>query len=430
MSSTTSELPGYTLLRKIGSGTFADVYYGVHVATKVEVAVKVTRKSFDEYFSIQNVKREAEILMSLHHPFIAEFYEFHETDTNCYMVMEYVNGLSLLEYVNEKKGLSDTEAKHIFQQIVSAVMYMHSKNIIHRDLKAENIMFNPKTKRVRIIDFGFSNGNSTMFQTMCGSLAYCAPEILKRQQYTLSADIWSLGVVLYSMIRCCLPFHGDNQPAVMNKILNEEPKYGTMSVITSDLAKQMLVKDPSQRITAQEVHDHPFLLDAEYTALDQRVNARVASYEQVDTHIVDYMKEKGWASADVEQHLRDGVENEEMVTYRILRRTGAGRPQSKRHFRHTVSIIQGSTTADPQVPLRMALPREPRGEQTSANTSRENVPGLENQMRLSKPTFNSTARNSGRLELKSLMSSMFREGSKTGWRGQMPQIRQRTLTFE
>ena len=425
MAAASSELPGYTFVRKVGTGTFSDVYYGIHIATKAEVAVKVTRKGFDESLSIQNMRREAEILMSLHHPFIASFYEFRETDMHCYLVMEYVNGVSLLDYINEKKGLSDTDAKPIFQQLVSAISYIHSKNVIHRDLKAENIMYNPDTKRVKIIDFGFSNSSSTVFQTMCGSLAYCAPEILKRQQYTLSADIWSLGVVLYSMLRCRLPFHSDNQPAMMQTIINGEPKYDNMSVIACDLTKHMLTKDPNERITMQEIQNHPFVRDDEYTILELKVATHIASCEKVNSHIVDLMKSNGWGNSDLERDLREGADNDQTVTYRILRRTRGPR-RARTHFRHTLGI-SSSKTCDSRLPLRIATPEEARPDQP---ISRENCAGVENQLHIPKPMFSNTARNSGRLELKSLMTSMLKESARNGWRGHMPQIRQRTLTFE
>ena len=432
-----SELSGYTILRKIGSGTFSQVFKAVHKKTRAVVAIKVMNKSqFNGMFSIQNVRREAGVMASLHHPSIAEFYELRETEDKIYLVVEFVEGSTLLQYVNGKKGLSDADYRYIFGQLVLAISYMHGKNIAHRDIKAENVMIN-KARRIKLIDFGFSKPDATICTTICGSLAYCAPELISHQKYTLSVDIWSLGVVLYSMVKCLLPFRSNNSTVLLNQIMTEEPDYDDFPVILADLIKRMLTKDPRKRITMQEIHDHPLLKTPENIKLEEQINERLASYAMIDACIVEYMQEKGISGPELIQNLQNGIESEETIAYRILRRTATcSRPSTvRKRYRHTQNSIFRTAICDPRMALKIS-PNQHHLDHMSpeSRTSRENVFGLENQYQLLKPTHQATTlrmkrfRNSGMITGLD-MSSVFKDGMKN-WKGPIPHIRQRILTFE
>ena len=136
--------------------------------------------------------------------------------------------------------------------------YMHEKNVSHRDLKLENIMID-KYAHIRLIDFGFSSLN-TMMTTCCGSIPYCAPEILSGQNYTKSADIWSLGIILYAILQGCLPFYHSNINMLAFIICSNEPYFTpSMDPSARDLIIKMLIKDPEQRITLNEIKEHPFV---------------------------------------------------------------------------------------------------------------------------------------------------------------------------
>lgn len=115
--------------------------------------------------------------------------------------MELIEGTNLLQYVNQNHGLKINEVQNIFSQLIIAIEYLHNElNISHRDLKLENVM----------LDFGFSSIKKNIMSTLCGSIPYCAPEVLKCQTYTKEADIWCLGVILYSLVSGKLPFFCSN----------------------------------------------------------------------------------------------------------------------------------------------------------------------------------------------------------------------------
>jgi serine/threonine protein kinase len=206
-----------------------------------------------------NLERELTIQSSLNHPNIVKISEMFERRAGeIWFVMEYMEGGDLFDFVHENK-VSESEAKLLFRQIVGAIRHLHSKNIVHRDIKLENFLLDKSQRIVKLADFGFSN-QGTVFETSCGSPYYSAPEIFLGTSYGKEVDIWSLGVVFYAVVTRSLPFIASDLPSLMRKILNCEYEFPTsISPGCKELIQKMIVCDPSKRLTIEEVRKNPWL---------------------------------------------------------------------------------------------------------------------------------------------------------------------------
>ncbi|XP_075060380.1 serine/threonine-protein kinase MARK1 isoform X3 [Mixophyes fleayi] len=219
IASTTDEQPhigNYRLLKTIGKGNFAKVKLARHVLTGREVAVKIIDKTQLNPTSLQKLFREVRIMKILNHPNIVKLFEVIETEKTLYLIMEYASGGEVFDYLVAHGRMKEKEARAKFRQIVSAVQYCHQKCIVHRDLKAENLLLDADMN-IKIADFGFSNeftiGNK--LDTFCGSPPYAAPELFQGKKYDgPEVDVWSLGVILYTLVSGSLPFDGQNLKTV------------------------------------------------------------------------------------------------------------------------------------------------------------------------------------------------------------------------
>lgn len=249
----------FTNIQEVGSGAFSDIFSAIHIPTNTKVALKVSLKCRNEK-ELKLFKQEIAINRSLHHPFICKYFTDIETEHLKIIVMELIEGVSLLNYVNKMHGLPLQESLNLFTELVIALEYLHNEvRVSHRDLKFENIMID-KYNHIRLIDFGFSSDNSIM-STCCGSIPYCAPEILMGQKYTKASDIWSLGIILYALIDGNLPFYHPHIGTLAAIICENEVEF-TANFHNSqvqDLILKMLKKDPEQRITIDEIKKHPSL---------------------------------------------------------------------------------------------------------------------------------------------------------------------------
>ena len=169
---------------------------------------------------LHGIEREIVIMKLIEHPNIMRLHDVWETSTELYLILEYVEGGELFDYLCERGRLPAREALGYFQQIIAAIDYCHRFNIAHRDLKPENLLLD-RDKNIKVADFGMAVWQSAgnMLNTACGSPHYAAPEVIKGEAYDgTAADIWSCGVILYVMLCGRLPFDDDHIPMLFKKI--------------------------------------------------------------------------------------------------------------------------------------------------------------------------------------------------------------------
>ncbi|AFZ81659.1 protein kinase domain-containing protein [Theileria equi strain WA] len=208
------------------------------------------------------LSREITAISGLYHPNIIQLYELIDTPDTLFIIMEYVDGGELFEYVSQKSRLREVEAIRLFRQILSAVDFCHRRMLCHRDLKPENILLD-KCMNIKLGDFGLSNfmRDGECLKTPCGSPNYASPEVICGKPYSgPEVDIWSCGIILYVLLCGALPFDDDEMPVLFGKI--KLGKFYIPGHITKDakwLLLRMLDANPQTRITMEELMSHPWL---------------------------------------------------------------------------------------------------------------------------------------------------------------------------
>ncbi|SCU86116.1 LANO_0C06788g1_1 [Lachancea nothofagi CBS 11611] len=206
--------------------------------------------------------REASLGQILYHPHICRLFEMCTMSNHFYMLFEYVSGGQLLDYIIQHGSLRERSARKFARGIASALQYLHMNNIVHRDLKIENIMISTSGE-IKIIDFGLSNmyNPKKQLHTFCGSLYFAAPELLKACPYTgPEVDVWSFGVVLYVLVCGKVPFDDENSSVLHEKIKQGKVEYPQhLSIEVISLLSKMLVVDPSKRASLKQVVNHQWM---------------------------------------------------------------------------------------------------------------------------------------------------------------------------
>nr|ANT47199.1 5'-AMP-activated protein kinase catalytic subunit alpha-2 [Dastarcus helophoroides] len=250
----------YILGETLGVGTFGKVKIGEHQLTHHKVAVKIlNRQKIKSLDVVGKIRREIQNLKLFRHPHIIKLYQVISTPTDIFMIMEYVSGGELFDYIVKHGKLQEHEARRFFQQIISGVDYCHRHMIVHRDLKPENLLLD-HNMHVKIADFGLSNMmmDGEFLRTSCGSPNYAAPEVISGKLYAgPEVDIWSCGVILYALLCGTLPFDDEHVPTLFRKIKSgifPIPEYLNKSVVS--LLCQMLQVDPMKRATIEDIKKH------------------------------------------------------------------------------------------------------------------------------------------------------------------------------
>ncbi|ETV92363.1 CAMK/CAMKL/AMPK protein kinase [Aphanomyces invadans] len=256
----------YVLGKTIGRGTFGKVKIGMHLSTGEKVAVKILEKCrILEIADAERVAREIKILKRNFHTNVIQLYQVIDTSEAIYLVMEYIDGGEMFEYIVKHHRIREKEAVYMFLQIVEALDYLHRNDVTHRDLKPENLLLQGTTASgllVKVVDFGLSNTHDggRLLQTACGSPCYAAPEMIEGKLYIgPKADIWSLGVILFAMVCGYLPFEDNNTSVLYKKILSGQykpPNYISPSV--QDLIRKILETNPDKRYTLDDIRNHPW----------------------------------------------------------------------------------------------------------------------------------------------------------------------------
>ncbi|XP_075988622.1 uncharacterized protein LOC142984746 isoform X2 [Anticarsia gemmatalis] len=252
----------YELEKTIGTGNFAVVKLATHVITKTKVAIKIIDKSRLDDDNLKKTFREIAIMKKLRHPHIVRLYQVMESSHTIYLVTEYAPNGEIFDHLVTRGRMTESEAARSFAQMVAAVGYCHSNGVVHRDLKAENLLLD-KHMNIKLADFGFSNEytSGSPLATWCGSPPYAAPELFEGRQYDgPKADIWSLGVVLYVLVCGALPFDGSTLHELRSVVLSGKfriPYF--MSQDCEHLIRHMLVVEPEKRLSLRSVARHRWL---------------------------------------------------------------------------------------------------------------------------------------------------------------------------
>ncbi|XP_030635329.1 serine/threonine-protein kinase MARK2 isoform X3 [Chanos chanos] len=316
----TPHIGNYRLLKTIGKGNFAKVKLARHVLTGKEVAVKIIDKTQLNSSSLQKLFREVRIMKLLNHPNIVKLFEVIETEKTLYLVMEYASGGEVFDYLVAHGRMKEKEARAKFRQIVSAVQYCHQKCIVHRDLKAENLLLDADMN-IKIADFGFSNeftvGNK--LDTFCGSPPYAAPELFQGKKYDgPEVDVWSLGVILYTLVSGSLPFDGQNLKELRERVLRGKyriPFY--MSTDCENLLKKFLILNPTKRgsLEQQIMKDRWMNVGHEDDELKPYIEPEP---DYKDPKRTDIMLQMGYSQEEIQDSLVNQKYNDVMATYLLL----------------------------------------------------------------------------------------------------------------
>ena len=254
----------------LGSGLYGEIRLCTHIKTEKVYAVKIILKAGlpTDLVKHHSIEKQFRLIQTLDHPCILKIFEFYEDFSNYYLVMEYVNGGDLYSKIEKTKKFSEETAAKIIKQLLSALAYMHSKNIAHRDIKPENILIEEKNgaMALKLIDFDtcIKVAPSTKLKGIFGTVYYMAPEVIEGY-YNEKCDVWSTGVILYSLLTKSFPYGGHSDNEIMNNITSsrlnlEILQTDGVSAEAISLVKKLLKFNKKKRLTASEASNDLWLL--------------------------------------------------------------------------------------------------------------------------------------------------------------------------
>ncbi|XP_061843437.1 MAP/microtubule affinity-regulating kinase 3a isoform X14 [Nerophis lumbriciformis] len=391
----------YRLLKTIGKGNFAKVKLARHILTGREVAIKIIDKTQLNPNSLQKLFREVRIMKILNHPNIVKLFEVIETERTLYLVMEYASGGEVFDYLVAHGRMKEKEARAKFRQIVSAVQYCHQKHIVHRDLKAENLLLDADMN-IKIADFGFSNeftlGNK--LDTFCGSPPYAAPELFQGKKYDgPEVDVWSLGVILYTLVSGSLPFDGQNLKELRERVLRGKyriPFY--MSTDCENLLKRFLVLNPAKRGTLEQImKDRWINAGFEEDELKPYVEPEL---DITDQKRIDVMVGMGYNMDEIQESLAKMKYDEITATYLLLGRKASEHEPSESASSSNLSLAKSRPNSElnGQSPSHLKVQRSVSSNHKQRRYSEQVGQNAPPGMAHPKRSQTSTADNSGKDE--------------------------------
>ena len=330
----------YEILSKLGSGSFGNVYLARNKFTDEKVALKQIKKSSANLLSDGEIKDEIEILKNLDHPDIVRIIESFNTRNSYILITEYCEGGELFDQV--KNQLSETQIAVIFRQLLSGLAYLHSNNVVHRDLKLENILIHEIEKskttgedlfNIKIIDFGTARifDKNRKPQSIVGSSYYIAPEVL-RQKYNKECDLWSVGVILYMFIVGHAPFDGCDDEEITNNIhrgvyRKNDRRWIKASKEVKDLIQKLLTYRPSQRLTAMQALNHPWFKMTDSNILYDNVPKSdvIKCIKNLLTYNINYKLEEFFLAYIIHNIPREKEAKSAIKLFKLVNENGDGK---------------------------------------------------------------------------------------------------------
>lgn len=267
----------YTFGRILGQGSFGMVIEATDKETGAKWAIKKVNKEKAGSSAVKLLEREVNILKTVKHQHIIHLEQVFESPQKMYLVMELCEDGELKEVLDQRGHFSESETRLIIQSLASAIAYLHSKDIVHRDLKLENIMVkssfiddnNEMNLNIKVSDFGLAvqkhgSRSESMMQTTCGTPIYMAPEVINAHDYSQQCDIWSIGVIMYILLCGEPPFLANSEEKLFELIRKgelqfQDPVWDSVSDSAKSALKQLMKVDPAHRITAKELLDNQWL---------------------------------------------------------------------------------------------------------------------------------------------------------------------------
>ncbi|KAK7794686.1 hypothetical protein R5R35_008017 [Gryllus longicercus] len=257
-------IENYEVHNLLGKGGFASVYRAKCLKSGTDVAVKmIDKKLMQAAGMVERVRQEVAIHCRLKHPSVLELYTFFEDANYVYLILELCHNGEIQRYLkNNSKILDEQEASHILRQVVQGLLYLHSHNILHRDLSLSNLLLT-RDMQVKIADFGLATQLTRpdeKHHTMCGTPNYISPEVATRSSHGLEADVWGLGCLLYTLLVGRPPFDTDAVKSTLTRVVMANYKLPAyLSLEAKDLIDSLLKKNPKERIRLCNILDHPFM---------------------------------------------------------------------------------------------------------------------------------------------------------------------------
>lgn len=321
----------YTIKDTIGTGGFAKVKAARHKMTNEKVAIKIMDKEqLRKTNDLARVTLEIAALKKLKHQNISRLYQTLETAEKFYLVLEHASGGELFDYIVARERCKEEEARIFFRQIVSAVAYCHYKGVIHRDLKPENLLLDEKGA-IKLIDFGLismpNNVHTDLLKTCCGSAAYAAPELIRGEAYLgESADVWSLGILLYALLCGFLPFDDEDTQKLYRLIQKGQYEIPVwLSEGSQKIIGQLLKHKPESRLTMDQILSHPWVVkgtDVERIDFHSSIESDTGEGDTTGlldaAVVIELAKYYSCAVAQMETYLRDWKYDAITASYFLL----------------------------------------------------------------------------------------------------------------